>query len=115
MHAESRHHPYNIGEWQVSADNWAACPKCRNDADAAAKVARQAANDSYGKSSVDEWMELHNHALDLEAKCADFKPRNLREDYEIGVDENDLTIQYRAHCSVCKFSARFTHNEQVYP
>ena len=37
----------------------------------------------------------------------------LREDYDIGISDGRLYIDYRGQCSVCGFKKKFKHEEKV--
>ena len=93
----------------MSADNWTVCPKC-NKRNVEMRTARKwAADESYGKVSVEEYRKI----VDLAAQEIGIDS-NLREDYEQFMDEDGVyTVSYRCACSVCDFSFRYTHKEKV--
>lgn len=92
----------------MSADNWSICPKCRKNA--VIEKEKQAAEviSSYGKIPREKWLELKCAAdtqLDLD--------QTLREDYEIGIDENgEFFVDYYASCN-CGFKFSFTEKRAL--
>lgn len=93
----------------MGADNWAVCPKCKRVAEASKEKERKHAQKSYGKVTPEEWRELVRIAeLPLEM------PTALREDYELGTNEDGLFyVIYRCSCQDCDFRHEFKHESQV--
>lgn len=101
----------------MSADNWAICPKCVENAERKASRALKNAERQYGKVDAGKYMELIEEARTL-AKYDVEELRTLREDYEIGVvfdafSDAEFYVSYRGKCSVCGFSHEFKHSNQV--
>jgi predicted AlkP superfamily phosphohydrolase/phosphomutase len=92
----------------MSANNWTLCPQCEAKADKANKEFEQKVKDSYGKVSSEEYIELLN-----KLKQPKDKEETLREDYEIGTHHGVFEIDYRASCTVCGFTHKFSHSEKV--
>ena len=88
----------------MSADNWAECPKC------AAKHITEYAElqhgiiDEYGKITPGDYLELVE-----KSKQPLIIPKEMREDYELGTDEDGtFSLDYRCSCRVCGFSRKVT-------
>lgn len=94
----------------MSADNWTTCPKCEQEKAKNIERKAQEVNDAYGKVSVVEYQHLQKT---LDNLINTSLPRTLREDYEIGIDNGVLSINYEAGCRVCKFHYSYRHNESV--
>lgn len=93
----------------MSADNWATCPVCKDLAEANQQVARDIANQSYGKVSADEYERLKTQAEKIEPH-----EDTLREDYEIGVGEDGkFSVSYRCLCDICGFQFEYRHKQDV--
>lgn len=90
----------------MSADNWDVCPKCVHEAIVAAEKAAAKVQALYGKVPVEEF----------DARRAALKPvntsdyRTFREDYDIGIDDGAVYVNYRGHCSVCGLKASVQEN-----
>lgn len=92
----------------MSADNWGICPRCKVVAEASRMAKELAATNAYGKVSADEWKRL-----DAEASSPILLDQTLREDFEVGMDEDGtFGVDYRASCR-CGFSFAYEHNEKV--
>jgi hypothetical protein len=72
--------------------------------------ARATLEQSYGKIPSQEYLAAMRKIDETPM------PRDtLREDYEIGIRENSLVIEYFASCGACKFSHTFKSDVRVYP
>lgn len=93
----------------MSADNWAVCPKCRQQKLEEQEELKVQARNSYGTVSIEEFENLLAKSRDenfIKTKTT------LREDYEIGIDEyGHFDIKFTASCSVCKFKYNYTFAE----
>lgn len=87
----------------MSADNWTECPKCSKEALDAHGAKLEAAQASYGNVSAKEYRKLI-----LEAEKPYEPEITLREDYEIGIYNGKFRVSYRAHCSVCGFTYKYS-------
>lgn len=95
----------------MSADNWGNCPQCKILHASHVERLRATASEAYGKVPVEEWQELNNAAKSAEATD---QGETLREDYEIGIDEDgEFAVSYSAKCDRCGFKFRFEHAEHV--
>jgi len=93
----------------MSADNWAICPKCEKLEKESINLKRKKADDSYGKVSKEEY-----EMLNFEASQTPQLHQTLRENYEIGINENgEFMIVYRCSCKTCGFSKNFRHEETM--
>lgn len=94
----------------MSADNWGTCPRCKQRADEAAKAAKLAAGEAYGKVPNEEYLRLVEEAKKPPSRDL----TTLREDYELGTDANgEFYVRYRCGCETCGLVFRFTHEAQV--
>lgn len=94
----------------MSANNWSVCPKCKANEERRQKTATEWAAKKYGVVTPAEYM----------AMLEDAKPRELeetmREDYEIGVDDDgEFFVDYAATCQHggCNFMFRFKHRQDA--
>lgn len=94
----------------MSADNWTYCPKCSDMRDQAMTKARAALEQQYGTIPAAEYVAAMRKLDNTPAAKA-----SLREDYEIGMVEGSLVIDYRAHCDNCKFTHTLKSDVRVYP
>jgi hypothetical protein len=85
----------------MSADNWDVCPKCLSEAVAAAEKAAAKVAALYGKVPVEEFDRKRAALEPVESN--DF--RTFREDYEIGIDDGSVEVDYRGQCTACGLSA----------
>jgi hypothetical protein len=93
----------------MSADNWTNCPKCNQTKNNKIKSLKSELSENYGKISQDEYgreMDKIHGMIDTPS------PRTLREDFEIGIYEDEFEVTYGAGCSVCGFSFTFTHSQK---
>jgi hypothetical protein len=97
----------------MSADNWAACPRCLTDAETeAAKRVRDVA-DAYGKVPEDEYMAM---LAEVNSASVAQPPEDFREDYEIyGAETGTLTITYGGECQKCFLKLNYKHEIPFYP
>lgn len=92
----------------MSADNWAICPKCQKvEDDKHAKIVEKAET-SYGKIPVDEYLNLLEKSR--QPVKLDF---TLREDYEIGIQDNEFYVKYKSNCKVCGFSYEYKYDKRI--
>lgn len=95
----------------MSADNWAICPKCKKDKNNKIVSLRKEVEEKYGKLPLDEWESLkiaNEKKMELELEYT------LREDYQIGVnEEGEFAVDYSASCNVCDFRFFFEHSEEI--
>lgn len=96
----------------MSADNWAICPKCCQQKDAKIKDLKKKIGENYGKISVGQYETLINDLHNLTDKSVG---HTLREDYDIGIWNENFDISYMASCSQCGFSHTYTLSEKVFP
>lgn len=93
----------------MSADNWAICPRCKKkiEADKAQLVSKM--EKSYGKIPVADFLYLKANAdkpIEWEA--------TMREDYEIGVDDDgEFSMNYSCSCSMCGFEFNYEYKQVV--
>lgn len=87
----------------MSATNWDFCPQCKQLAAAAEAERVKKAEQSYGKVSSAKYLQLLAEASEpIEAD------ETLREDYQIGVDDDcKFYVHYKASCEHCEFHLDF--------
>lgn len=93
----------------MSADNWAACPRCERTRQEELALARDQVSALYGKVPVAEFDAARDALARFEA---DTPGHTFREDYEFyGVEDGVLHISYRGGCEICglKFEHRSEH------
>lgn len=95
----------------MSADNWAICPKCILIKEQEKKELSAEIDAAYGRVSQQDY-------LDMVARGKIVTPLEptLREDYWIGLDEDNpvmFEVSYAANCSECGFKTEFHHTEIV--
>lgn len=93
----------------MSADNWAFCPQCVKKAEIFKEKEIKKANQSYGKVTPEEYLDLRKAAetpVDLE--------QTFREDYSIGVDgKGGFIVDYSGSCKVCGLKYSYKYVEQI--
>lgn len=94
----------------MSADNWAACPRCTQLAEARRQRAETKASVSYGKVPAAEWLKLRRRG----EKRRDLED-TLREDYQVGIntETGGFFVTYSATCTACAFSFRYEHEQKA--
>jgi hypothetical protein len=102
----------------MSADNWNACPQCKdNKVDKVADLEKQV-DGAYGKVSAEEFMRLNGLLAQakLEVDKDDWNDRTFREDYEIyGADEGTVKVSYSGSCTKCGLRLNFEEEHMFYP
>ena len=83
----------------MSADNWTECPKCKIEQAKELKTL-------YGKVTETEY-----RARITELEDGDNYP--FREDYELGVYEEEFYVRYHGSCERCGFTVEFEHKEDL--
>jgi len=89
----------------MSADNWTLCPTCY-----AAWRERETqlftdAMNAYGKVGEREYHEIQASAKAFSAKQPE---RTLREDWDIGTDEDgQFAVDYRSSCNSCDYAFNY--------
>lgn len=92
----------------MGADNWRVCPRCSQRRSQKIKEFAQRLDDEYGTISLDEFRGLQKEQQQPSLE------RNLREDYEVRIDEfGHFSIWYGCSCSKCGFAFSFKHKESV--
>lgn len=92
----------------MSADNWTYCPRCTKSFFQKRKKFYQKIEDSYGTIPAIEYMDLIE-----KAKNPVKQEETLREDYEIGHQNNEFYIIYKACCQKCDYTFKFKHEEII--
>lgn len=93
----------------MSADNWTICPKCKLAFEVEQQRQSENLNKSYGRLPVDEWLARRDKIKVVPS----VQDTTLREDYEIGTDEDGtFSISYSCSCA-CGFSWKYKHSEDV--
>lgn len=86
----------------MSADNWAVCPKCKQELEYKYKNA-------YGKLPEKEFLDLWvEYQLMLRGNSA-----TLREDYEAYICNGVFEVSYYAKCEKCGFEFSYSHKQEV--
>ncbi len=93
----------------MSANNWAICPRCKKQNNAANAKRIVDIEKQYGKISSVDYLDLvrkDNKVIAIE--------ETLREDYSIYMDEDgEFHIDYSCRCDECDFEFDYNHNESV--
>src|SRR4051794_29660360 len=94
----------------MSADNWAVCPRCWDNAQRDAAEHKRAVMSLYGQIPVEEFDAKRDTLTepDRETYCT------FREDYEIGADGGEVVASYRGQCTVCALSCEFGHAKRFW-
>ncbi len=91
----------------MSADNWAICPRCKEKKKVADAKRLSDVEDQYGKVSSEVYIELRQEADAVVSLSA-----TLREDFDIGVDDEtgQFSVNYHCRCDMCGLQKQFEHN-----
>jgi len=85
----------------MSADNWRICPKCHKNTVPLIKP-------EYGVVSEAEYLEAIKKEPEPEEE-------NLREDWDIGIDEDgSFFVNYSCFCELCGFRFEFEQEVNVF-
>lgn len=96
----------------MSADNWAECPRCRDNWQAEQRERAQSVQAEYGKLDADQWLAKVGGLAATEQP--DFE--TFREDYEFsGADIGALSIEYHGECTKCSLSCTYNKYIPFYP
>ena len=89
----------------MSADNWAQCPRCAANRQAAVRDLIAKAAQAYGVLPISEFDKLRQSAVDLECESLN---STYRENYEIsGAEDGEVVVSYRGSCARCGLSLKF--------
>lgn len=81
----------------MSADNWATCPRCLGHAKTEARATERAVAALYGKVPIAEFDRRRAELAPVEeGKFATF-----REDYQIGLRDGRVDVNYSGACTKC--------------
>ena len=99
----------------MSADRWTQCPQCYVRNRARAEELDKRASESYGNVSVEKFASLRDEAKQFRKAITTEEEftETLREDYNVGIQNNDFSVGYSARCDVCGFKFDFKHEEKV--
>jgi hypothetical protein len=93
----------------MSADNWTTCPKCDALAEAAYAKKRQIAEAKYGKIPAADYLAA---IKDLDANPLK-RNETWREDYSIGVNGREFSVNYSGGCRVCGLKFEYVYDATV--
>lgn len=98
----------------MSADNWAVCPKCLKKANDDLEKAREKLNKAYGIVPSIEYLKMFQETeRSIESVSSYAMKAELREEYEIGIDENNFYVSYSASCQECGFKYSYQTEEKI--
>ncbi len=99
----------------MSADAWRVCPKCNEAREKETLTMEADVEASYGKVPPEEYIRKLSE-LNSRKSLDEMGETTLREDYEIGIDEDgEFFINYRGGCTKCKFHFEYEFTKRVYP
>lgn len=94
----------------MSANNWTTCPKCKDRAATKQAQAAMDAAEAYGKVTIAQYEHLKLQIVE----AAKFDRETMREDYELGVDQNGrFYVDYSCSCQTCDFEFSYRHEQQL--
>lgn len=99
----------------MGASNWAMCPRCKLNRQAAADTAREKADGAYGRVTLEDFDKVRAEADRLAAAVdgPGIDP-TFREDYEItGAEDGAVSVSYGGGCIVCGLSLSFEHTHPL--
>lgn len=96
----------------MSANRWSQCPTCIKGHHEVVAEKLAATRDSYGKIGAADYEAL---VKEHEAAARKTLPESLREDWELGVEEDGrFYIGYTASCQDCGYRFNFQHEQNTY-
>ena len=95
----------------MSADNWAMCPQCEENAELMKERLDDACASAYGKVTLSAWEELIENARLKKAELDGLR-ETLREDYGIGFYHGVFEVHYTGHCQVCHWEKKFNYTDE---
>lgn len=94
----------------MSANNWRVCPRCKRQNDEERAKEQAEVEGQYGKVPAAEYTRL----LEKSKKRSPTICENLREDWEIGIDQDGtFFVIYHCSCDVCDLNFTFRHKEGI--
>lgn len=98
----------------MSADNWGVCPKCNEKWEAETEAMSARVEEAYGKVPPEEYIRILSE-YEARKTLDEMDTRELREDYELGINEDGLFyVIYSGDCS-CGFHFKYRYEQKVYP
>jgi hypothetical protein len=95
----------------MSADNWAICPRCLDDAYRENNTAKAEVMAMYGTVPVEEFDAARAALPDVDPE----KFRTFREDYGFyGVEDGEVRASYSGRCQSCGLSATLEASDRFY-
>lgn len=86
----------------MSADRWSICPKCTKIAKEQKATLKTKVETAYGKVSEQEYHRL----LESAGKRVDLE-ETLRENFDIGIWDDQFQVSYSGSCEKCGFKKEF--------
>lgn len=94
----------------MSANNWTVCPKCESAHRASCDKLESELHESYGKVSLNEYSDLKDA---LTERQNEELTKEMREDFEIGIEDGVFEYSYSAYCYACNFKFKKTDSQKV--
>lgn len=95
----------------MSADNWAICPRCLEEARQVNEAEHGRVAQMYGVVPAEEWKA----ALEAIKAVSPEDFRTFREDYEIyGAETGEIKVSYSGHCSKCDLGTDFEDSRRFW-
>jgi predicted Zn-ribbon and HTH transcriptional regulator len=94
----------------MSADNWAKCPQCQEDLRLEREKNFETLEGQYGKIPK---LEYDKALAILTDQNTTEITSSLREDYEIGIWDEEFFVSYKGRCDNCGFSYEFKTKEKL--
>lgn len=93
----------------MSADNWAICPKCKNDVKEIREAFTRKAEAAYGKVTEAQYKSLCDNAT-KEIKLEE----TLREDFQIYTNaDGEFSVSYGCMCETCGLEFVYNFKQQI--
>ena len=99
----------------MSADNWARCPRCLQDAENALAAQGAEVDAAYGKVSVEEFDRMRDALYRAREHInGENAYRSFREDYEItGAENGEVEVTYSGECNKCGLKLKFNDSHPI--
>jgi hypothetical protein len=97
----------------MSADNWAKCPRCKQTKDAELNVLIKGFEDQYGNVPLEEWRRITDKVVQLRVELAKWDDDNdvegctLKENFEVYTHDGVVEVTYASRCTVCDLRMEF--------
>ncbi len=93
----------------MSANNWTYCPRCCKAAEDKINAAEVNLTKIYGEVPAETYMKAVSELVKLREVGLEDVGETLREDYTIGITDDEFFVHYKGICDHCGLIFNFEH------